>query len=426
MQPNIDPVKIGQTIKALLKKHSMTQDQLANHLHITKSAVSQNLNGKSSFDIQNLISIAKLFNMTLDALLHLDASTHVPSQYEKMVEKGLESIQHIDPKQLNLYKPDEYGNVFIEYVIKANHTVLFNYLMSEPIQLYDPYDARAPEVILQMIIYKLESNQSDIITLLHDMVKTKGRFIIENKTLESVFFTHAKKHPMILNHFIDTYKEENEPKLFKKTPYSKYYMSIEMILTWIAKYQLDDLLIYMMHHIPLEDHIYLLTSVFTKYQAKDMLKKILDHIFITPPSGVKRLMLQLSSSMQNIIETKDDVLIILMLEKHLYESINQVVDMILKDPWLSILEWIFDHYHSSIQFYKLNLEHLLNHQNILDLSMNYMSQKDKDIILSTLTSKSIDHIDYFINHGATYQDTYQKPHTFKTIHDYIKTLKKGD
>lgn len=426
MQPNIDPIKIGQTIKALLKKHSMTQDQLANHLHITKSAVSQNLNGKSSFDIQNLISIAKLFNMTLDALLHLDASKHVPSQYEKMVEKGLESIQHIDPKQLNLYKPDEYGKVFIEYVIEANHTVLFNYLMKEPIKLYDPYDARTPEVILQMILYKLESNQSDVISLLDDMVKTKGRFIIEDKTLEHIFFTHARKHPSILNHLIDTYKEENEPRLFKKAPYSKYYMSAEMILTWIAKYQLDDLLEYMLLQIPLEDHLYMLTSVFTKYQARDMLKKLLGNIFLTPPSGVKRLMLQLSSSMQNIIETKDDALIILMLEKHLYESINQVVDMILIDPWLSILEWIFDHYHSSIQFYKLNLEHLLKHQNILDLSMNYMSQKDKDIILSTLTSKSIDYIDYFINHGATYQDTYQKPHTFKTIHDYIKTLKKGD
>ncbi len=426
MQPNIDPIKIGQTIKALLKKHSMTQDQLASHLHITKSAVSQNLNGKSSFDIQNLISIAKLFDMSLDALLHLDASKHVPSQYEKMVEKGLESIKHIDSKQLNVYKPDEYGKVFIEYVIEANHTVLFNYLMHEPIKLYDPYDARTPEVILQMIIYKLESNQNDIITLLDDMVKTKGRFIIEDKTQEHVFFTHAKKHPLILNHLIDTYKEENEPRLFKKAPYSKYYMSLEMILTWIAKYQLDDLLMYVMHQIPLEDHIYVLTSVFTKYQARDMLKKILDNTFLTPPSGVKRLMLQLSASMQNIIETKDDTLIILMLEKNLYESINQVVDMILIDPWLSILEWIFDHYHSSIQFYKLKLEHLLNHQSILDLSMKYMSQKDKDIILSTFTSKSINHIDYFINHGATYQDTYQKPHTFKTIHDYIKTLKKGD
>jgi transcriptional regulator with XRE-family HTH domain len=86
-----DPVLIGEHIKQLLKTHNMTQDQLANHLHITKSAVSQNLNGKSSFDIQNLIAISKLFSISLDALLGLKSDEkRLPSAYELLLEKGLE------------------------------------------------------------------------------------------------------------------------------------------------------------------------------------------------------------------------------------------------------------------------------------------------------------------------------------------------
>lgn len=426
MQPNIDPIKIGQTIKALLKKHSMTQDQLANHLHITKSAVSQNLNGKSSFDIQNLISIAKLFDLTLDALLSLDDSKHVPSQYEKMVEKGLESIKHIEPKQLNLFKPDEYGKVFIEYVIQANHTVLFNYLMTEPIKLYEPFDRRTPEIILSIIIYKLESKQFDIIPLMNEMVLRKGRFLIEDASQEKVFFSHAKEHLQMLDHLIETYKKENEPRLFRKSQTPMYYMSMEMFFTWIASYQIDALLERLIKHIPLEEHLYLMTKVFTKYHELDMLKKLLSHVYQKAPVGVKRLTMQLSSSIQNIIQTKDDALIIMMLEKHLYDNMNQVIDMILLDPWVSILQWIYDHYRSSIQFYKLKLEHLLKHQTILDFSMNYMSQKDKDSILSTLTKDSLPMVEYFMNHGARFGIEHQNGNTFETIHAYIELLKKGE
>lgn len=49
----IDNLKVAEKIKKLLKDNNMTQEQLANKLSITKSAVSQNLRGKSNFDIQN-------------------------------------------------------------------------------------------------------------------------------------------------------------------------------------------------------------------------------------------------------------------------------------------------------------------------------------------------------------------------------------
>ena len=423
MEHTIDPIKLGQTIKSLLKKHGMTQEQLANHLHITKSAVSQNLNGKSTFDIQNLILIAKLFDMTLDALLNLDQQKHVPSQYEKMVEKGLESIKHIKPSQLNLYQPDEYGKVFIDYVIEANHTVLFNYVMSENIKLFETFLPRAPDIILSIIIYKLESKQNDIIPLIDSMVDIKGRFIIEDALQEKIFFTYIKDEPLILQHLINTYLYEKQPRLFKKSNEKAYLISIRMFAEWIAKYDLTQLQDLMLKYLTLDEHLYDIVTPYVNHQQFDMLKYMIKHIYTLPPTGVKRLSLRLQECTRIIIQTREDDLIKLMLQKHLYDDINHVIDLILVDPWISILEWIYNHYQSSISFYRLDKHHLLKHKNILTLSMSYMSDIDKNRILASLTIKEFDLIDYFIEHGAMYTQEFQQPHTFRTIHYYIKAIK---
>ncbi len=96
----IDNVKVGEHIRKLLKKKNMTQDDLAHVLSISKSAVSQNLRGKSSFDIQNLIRIAALFEITLDQLLTLSTPTEKRpmSDYERLVTEGLDAISGLDDK----------------------------------------------------------------------------------------------------------------------------------------------------------------------------------------------------------------------------------------------------------------------------------------------------------------------------------------
>ena len=86
-------LKWENILKKLLKQHNMTQDNLADALSISKSAVSQNLRGKSTFDIQNLIMIAKIFEITLDDLLNLKSNDtdQVQSEYYKVVKK--DSVQ---------------------------------------------------------------------------------------------------------------------------------------------------------------------------------------------------------------------------------------------------------------------------------------------------------------------------------------------
>lgn len=66
----MNTVEIGKFIKEHLKIKGYTQDNLADYLGISKQAVSQNLNGKSSFEISNIMMIAEYLDVTVDNILY--------------------------------------------------------------------------------------------------------------------------------------------------------------------------------------------------------------------------------------------------------------------------------------------------------------------------------------------------------------------
>lgn len=61
--------QIGKSIRALRREHNMTQDDLAEKLHLTRQAISNYENGKSTPDIELLIQIAELYGTDLDLLI---------------------------------------------------------------------------------------------------------------------------------------------------------------------------------------------------------------------------------------------------------------------------------------------------------------------------------------------------------------------
>lgn len=60
---------IGDKIKMLRRKRKLTQSQLANELNVTAQAVSKWEKGLSYPDIETIIKISKLFDVTTDYLL---------------------------------------------------------------------------------------------------------------------------------------------------------------------------------------------------------------------------------------------------------------------------------------------------------------------------------------------------------------------
>lgn len=60
---------LGDKIKMLRKQHGYSQQQIANKMHITQGAISQWENGITVPAADQLISLATIFNISVDELL---------------------------------------------------------------------------------------------------------------------------------------------------------------------------------------------------------------------------------------------------------------------------------------------------------------------------------------------------------------------
>ena len=65
-------IEIANRLVQLRKQHNLSQEELAEKLGISRQAVSKWERAESSPDTDNLISIAKLYNVSLDDLLKTD------------------------------------------------------------------------------------------------------------------------------------------------------------------------------------------------------------------------------------------------------------------------------------------------------------------------------------------------------------------
>lgn len=69
-----DSVKAGQEIAVLRKKRGLTQEELADRLHISPQAVSKWENGRAMPELSLLIEVAEALDSTLDAILFPDSA----------------------------------------------------------------------------------------------------------------------------------------------------------------------------------------------------------------------------------------------------------------------------------------------------------------------------------------------------------------
>lgn len=62
-------MKYGERIAALREKHSLTQEGLSNKLGITRASLSHYENNRREPDYETIVSIANLFNVSIDYLI---------------------------------------------------------------------------------------------------------------------------------------------------------------------------------------------------------------------------------------------------------------------------------------------------------------------------------------------------------------------
>ena len=63
---------ISMNLKSLRNHHGYTQEEVAEHLQVSRQAVAKWEKGDSMPDIENCMALAKLYNVTLDNLVNFD------------------------------------------------------------------------------------------------------------------------------------------------------------------------------------------------------------------------------------------------------------------------------------------------------------------------------------------------------------------
>ena len=84
---------VGKNIKKLRKEKNITQDQLAEQLHVTRQAVSNWEIGKTQPDIETLSAMAEYFEVTVEELIYGKTSqtNAINVNIGKTAEKGLDA-----------------------------------------------------------------------------------------------------------------------------------------------------------------------------------------------------------------------------------------------------------------------------------------------------------------------------------------------
>lgn len=101
----MDAAKTGKLIRKLRKEHKMSQDALAENLHITRQAISNWEVGKAFPDSDILLSLSELFDVSIKELLL--GERNIPKEVSKDDKK-----EENDEKYINLSKEliEEYSN----------------------------------------------------------------------------------------------------------------------------------------------------------------------------------------------------------------------------------------------------------------------------------------------------------------------------
>ena len=80
----------GQQIKTIRKEKKLTQEQFATQLHVSRQAVSNWENNKNLPDIEMLIQMSHIFDISLDQLLKGE-NNHMNNITEKVIKDGSET-----------------------------------------------------------------------------------------------------------------------------------------------------------------------------------------------------------------------------------------------------------------------------------------------------------------------------------------------
>ena len=171
-----DISEFGAFISKKRKDLNMTQSFLAEKLCLTRQAISNYECGNTFPDIEVLIKLSEIFNISLDELIKSGNPTNVESDLLINCDSNLESINNID--QINNIAPLLKPNLLKKIAVKLAESDID---ISNIVSLAEYLDDESVDFLLRNA--KFGEVDSKLIEKLVPFLDKKSRFIIFDKVL---------------------------------------------------------------------------------------------------------------------------------------------------------------------------------------------------------------------------------------------------
>lgn len=423
----IDNNKVGLLIKQLLKDYHMTQEDLARELSISKSAVSQNLNGKSSFDIQNLVAISKLFEISLEQLLikQSENNKEIASEYEKLVKRGIDGFAKLDIKNMQIASPDMYGNVLIEYVIAYDDVELFKLLHMADITFLDDTYHKARLIYTKLIWYALKHRIDEVLKYLNAFVRLFGSiaFFEEDYRKEIWSFLNQETYQVLVAKIASESVAKKVKWLFGIEITKRYhYLSKREWMEHIALYQLNRVFQTIYSKFDFVNDYSILVRICLKYDYDDGIIWYINQISENHPS-FEVVVSEAQEIIFELAKLKKHEAFARALDKHLYTNINKLMSRLIMGGLIDSYMYCLDHYSPLLDFQVVGQAAVMSGNLILlEHIVNRLKQNDLNYLLSLVNEKHLSILEFLVKKGAKFEVGYYNAGTMNKINKFISEL----
>lgn len=427
MSQIIDNVKVGNQIKDLLKKNGMTQSDLAEKLSISKSAVSQNLSGRSSFDIENLLKIAKLFNMSIEELIDGKNETQAyVSSYEEICAKGVEGFQQAKVEDLRIAEPDFYGKVLVDYVIEHSNWDMLIYLHQNHAQFTHDYFRRAEDVILKVILALLEHGISDVTRYFIQYHRIHGSIDIDDHQKGYLIWKLLDKQENqdIVKQLLHCELTSTRKILHFFDVKERYHLvSKTSIISIISRYQLINVLSSFLVTTHRDDWYADVCDAFLNHQFNQGLIKYIQYFEKSKLSQFKKMTMGVQKCILRLINEGHNDLMMLALNHRLFTNLTEVLRRSIEMNQNLIGQYIIENFKEEVDFRKIG-EYCIDYQNIslFDRISCHLNREDFDYLLSYTKVNDLDAMLFLVKKGARLNNKHYNLDTFEKMNKIIDHL----
>lgn len=429
----VDNVKVGQFLKDQLKEQKISQDALAQKLNITKSAVSQNLNGKSSFSRKNLEVISELLNMKIEDILSCKRSDNdeYASEFQKLARRGLNEFKRNYAKDIVISEPDIFGKVLVDYLIDEDVEEIFIYLHDSEVEFVKSHFHRAKDILLKIIAYVLKKNLPGAIRYIKTFSELNNSFDISlyNSSQEIWNMINTENNRYLIEEMMELKVSQEYKVLGFKTTKIVKALTKNLWLEIIAKYKpLQVLNVYLEYYGAPED-FYHFTKAMIKGDFSKGIEAFIKKFFTEELPENKRSSYNFQKAINQVVESDNFTLFKKFISLKIYENLTEIIIKNIQNNQRNYFEYALQIEKSNrdLDYTRIGLIAVRNSSiDILESIINNLDNKELNLLLSEVKEEDILTMKYLVDKGARFDFDYYNSHTMKNINALLEFLNKKE